>query len=226
MDVARAVELGRELLERHGLRDWSIVLDRAKRRAGVCRPARKEIGLSAPLTALHPEAEVRDTLLHEIAHALVGPHRGHDDLWRATALRIGCSGQRCSSPDAPAIEGDWVGTCPAGHRRTAHRRPSRPSACGRCATSFDPAHLYTWTFRGQPAPMLPGYVAELERLRRGETYAAAVAHLRAGGRVRIVAPGDRFDGVVGVLLKKARSRFHVRVGDRVLTVPFAMVEPA
>ena len=73
--------------------------------------------------------------------------------------------------------------------------------------------------------MLPGYVAELERLRRGETYAATASRLRAGGEVRIVAPGDRFDGVVGVLLKQARSRFHVRVGDRVLTVPFAMVEP-
>src|SRR3954471_13189386 len=113
MDLDEAARLARSLLDEHGRGEWEVVLDRAKRRAGVCRPGRKEIGLSAPLTAIHPEAEVRDTILHEVAHALVGPRRGHDDVWRATALRIGCSGQRCSSPDAPGIEGSWVGTCPA-----------------------------------------------------------------------------------------------------------------
>ena len=135
MDLNEAARLGRRLLDEHGLPDWILVFDRAKRRAGVCRPARKKIGLSGPLTAIHPEDEVRDTILHEIAHALVGPQHGHDQVWRATALRIGCSGQRCSSADAPRVEGDWVGTCPAGHRKTRHRRPERVSACGTCSAA-------------------------------------------------------------------------------------------
>ena len=73
MDVEDAVAVARGLLAEHGLTGWSVVLDRAKTRAGVCRADRREIGLSAPLTALHSPEEVRDTILHEIAHALVGP---------------------------------------------------------------------------------------------------------------------------------------------------------
>jgi len=32
---------------------------------------------------------VRDTLLHEIAHALVGTAHGHDEVWKAKCLEIG-----------------------------------------------------------------------------------------------------------------------------------------
>ncbi|HEX6056605.1 MAG TPA: SprT-like domain-containing protein, partial [Intrasporangium sp.] len=97
MELSAALKLGRELMAAHGLSDWVLNLDRARTRAGACRPARREISLSAHLTRLHPEDEVRDTILHEIAHALVGPGHGHDAVWRAKALAIGCSGQRCSS---------------------------------------------------------------------------------------------------------------------------------
>jgi hypothetical protein len=225
MNLNDAAQLGRRLLDEHGLTDWALVFDRAKRRAGVCRPDRKQVGLSAPLTALHPEAEVRDTLLHEIAHALVGPRHGHDEVWRATAVRIGCSGQRCSSAEAPGIEGSWVGTCPAGHRVTRHRRPERPSSCRSCASSFDAAHLLTWTFRGQPAPMLPGYRAELERITAPSTPSRPMVAVRPGQPVRIVVPGSKYDGVTGTLLKRGRTRYHVRVGGSVMTVPFAMVQP-
>lgn len=226
MDLNEAALLGRRLLDEHGLRNWTMVFDRAKRRAGVCRPGRKEIGLSGPLTAIHPADEVRDTILHEIAHALVGPQHGHDQVWRATALRIGCSGQRCSSADAPRLEGDWVGTCPAGHRKTRHRRPERVSACGICSPTFDVAHLLTWAYRGQPAPMLPGYRGELERLLNPTPRAAPPARFRLGDRMRIVLPGSKHDGVVGTLVKCGRTRYHVKVGNRVMTVPFAMAEPA
>ncbi|WP_240917889.1 SprT family zinc-dependent metalloprotease [Phycicoccus sp. HDW14] len=98
MEVQQALAMGRRLLREHGLDGWSIVADRAKTRAGVCRFGRRQIGISAPLTALHSEDEVRDTLLHEIAHALVGPEHGHDEVWRATAVRIGCSGSGACPP--------------------------------------------------------------------------------------------------------------------------------
>src|SRR4051812_50225210 len=126
MELEAASRLGRELLDEHGLADWRVVFDRAKRRAGVCRPGTRETGLSGPLTALHPESEVRDTLLHEIAHALVGPRHGHDEVWRATAGRIRCSGLRRSRAHAPGIQGGWGGVCPARHPGTPHPPPRRP----------------------------------------------------------------------------------------------------
>ncbi len=164
MEVTRALATGRRLLREHGLDDWTIVADRAKTRAGVCRFTKRQIGLSAPLTTLHSEGEVLDTILHEIAHALVGPQHGHDAVWRAKARAIGCSGERCVSSDSPRVPGDWVGRCPAGHEKSRHRAPTRLMSCGECSRRFDPRHLFTWTYRGRPATLPSSYAAQLAAL--------------------------------------------------------------
>ena len=41
--------------------------------------------------------DIRDTLLHEIARAIVGPGHAHDAVWRTAARRIGCTAKRCST---------------------------------------------------------------------------------------------------------------------------------
>ena len=173
MEVTRALATGRRLLREHGLHDWSIVADRAKTRAGVCRFAKRQIGLSAPLTTLHSDDEVLDTILHEIAHALVGPQHGHDAVWRAKAREIGCSGERCVSSEAPRVPGDWVGRCPAGHEKSRHRAPTRLMSCGLCARRFDQRHLFTWSYRGRPATLPPAYTAQLAALAATRRPAAA-----------------------------------------------------
>ncbi len=83
------------LLKRHGLKDWRFAFDDATRRAGSCQNDRKTITLSRHLARNAPEAEILDTLLHEIAHALVGPRHNHDTVWKAKAIELGSSGQRC-----------------------------------------------------------------------------------------------------------------------------------
>ena len=153
MHVDDARTMATALMARHGLRGWRFVFDRAKTRAGVCRPASREIGLSRVLTELHTEAEVRETVLHEIAHALVGAAHGHDAVWRARALAIGASGERCLSPTAARPPAPWVGTCPAGHEVRRHRRPQRVASCSRCSRGFDPAALLAWQLHGQAAAM-------------------------------------------------------------------------
>jgi predicted SprT family Zn-dependent metalloprotease len=150
VDLDAAASLARRLLDEHGLDAWAFGWDRARRRAGQCRHDLRRITLSRDLTALHDEAEVRETVLHEVAHALVGPRHGHDAVWRATAVRIGATGRRTVDPAAPSVEGDWVGVCPAGHRVTRFRRPTRPLSCGRCAPRFEVRHLYAWTYRDEP----------------------------------------------------------------------------
>ncbi|MBA2694828.1 MAG: SprT-like domain-containing protein [Actinobacteria bacterium] len=141
-------------MRRHGLTDWELAFDNARTRFGVCRPARRQIGLSRRLTKLSSPEEVRNTVLHEIAHALVGAEHGHDEVWRAKALAIGSDGTRTDDlPDG--AEGPWQGRCPAGHTANRHRRPRRVASCRTCSPkAFDPAAIYEWTWRGQPAPML------------------------------------------------------------------------
>lgn len=166
MEIVAAARMARGLMDGHGLSGWVLVLDRAKTRAGICRADHRQIGLSRVLTRLHSEAEVRDTVLHEIAHALVGVEHGHDAVWRARARAIGCSGARCLPVSAELPPGRWRAVCPAGHETTRHRRPLRVASCGACSRTFDPAAVLRWQCDGREAAMHPRYVAELAALRR------------------------------------------------------------
>ncbi|MFI7546778.1 SprT-like domain-containing protein [Actinoplanes sp. NPDC049599] len=223
MNHATARELATGLMAQHKLTGWRLVFDNARTRAGVCRSDRKEIGLSRHLIGLYSPEQVTETVLHEIAHALVGPRHGHDRVWRTVAQRIGCSGRRCMPDDAPKVDGAWEGTCPAGHRTTAHRRPVRVRSCLGCAPRFDPAALYTWTHRGRPAPMHPRYEAELARIRAPRPEPAPVP-LAVGDRVRLTG-GGRYAGLAGTIVKRGRSRYQVQTRAGMLSAAFTLVQP-
>lgn len=248
MEISAALALGRALLREHGLDEWRLVLDGAKTRAGVCRYRSREIGLSRPLTRLHDESMVRDTILHEIAHALVGPQHGHDVVWREMAVRIGCSGERLLEADAPRVRGDWVGTCPAGHEVSRHRRPSRVMSCSRCASGFSPHHILQWTYRGRDVGMSTAYRAELAGIRSryglagdgvGAAPLAASATWRdeglgrsaderplvLGGEV-VITSGGRLDGQVGVVEGVHSTRCQVRVAGELYLVPLGQLTRA
>jgi predicted SprT family Zn-dependent metalloprotease len=238
VQLTDAATLGRRLMDLHGLDDWSLAFDNARTRAGVCRVAGKELALSRPLTRLHTEPEVRDTILHEIAHALVGPEHGHDTVWRAEAVRIGCSGNRCLTSANGPVEADWVGSCPAGHVATRHRRPERAQSCGRCSPRFHPEALMDWTFRGQEVEMDPVYQAEVAAIRArrlsGTAAAAAAADLRSalaahrptlpvGTRVRLLGSGS-YAGLTGRIVKLGRRRYQVLTGSGTIAAPACLVE--
>ncbi len=95
------------------------------------------------------------------------------------------------------------------------------TSCPRCAEGFSLDHLVEWTFRGRPAQMHPNYVEELDALRRG----ARVVRFGPGHAVRILVPGE-FHGRTGLVVKRGRTSYHVRVPEGVLRVVFAGVEPA
>ena len=131
--------------------------------------ARRRITLSRHLMALYDEAEVRETVLHEIAHARVGAAHGHDAVWAAEARRIGSNGRRLIAAEAPRVEGRWTGTCPAGHTVNRVRRPTTPLSCSRCARRFSLDHLLTRTrddVAVSPEEIGPRYASTLRRARR------------------------------------------------------------
>ena len=96
MTLKQAQELAKDLMRLHRLPpDWSFTFDRSKVRFGKCNYRRKQISLSTFLVELNGEDEVRDTILHEIAHALAPRGAGHGPVWKSLALSIGCNGRRC-----------------------------------------------------------------------------------------------------------------------------------
>ena len=89
--------LADKLLDEHGLieKGWCFSFDRAKRRAGSCNFLKKEITIAKAYAKQQEVVEVKNTILHEIAHALVGPQHGHSKIWKQKAIEIGCDASRC-----------------------------------------------------------------------------------------------------------------------------------
>ncbi len=125
MDLSEACTLARLLMGEHELSDWIFVTNKNKRRLGVCREKLKRIELSEHYILRNTQEHITDTLLHEIAHALVGVRHGHDDVWKQKCIELGCS-PRAFDASADMPTGRWQATCPTCSRLFAqHRRPKR-----------------------------------------------------------------------------------------------------
>lgn len=104
--VERAEQLIRYQMETRGIfaRGWSFKFDTARRRMGSCDYEAKCLTFSVPFIEVNDEAELLDTIKHEIAHILAGSRAGHGRIWRAHALALGCKPEACGgsnvvSPD-------------------------------------------------------------------------------------------------------------------------------
>jgi predicted SprT family Zn-dependent metalloprotease len=137
--LTTAKTLATQLMSEHGLTEWQFRFNSNKRRAGVCRyPSRGKPGrieLSKHYVLRNPADEVRDTILHEIAHALVGHGHGHDEVWKAKCVEVGARPERCYGEEVEMPKGRWRATCGGcGREHDRHRRPKRLTGwfCGRC----------------------------------------------------------------------------------------------
>lgn len=136
-------------LEKHGLKDWTFKFDSAVRRFGCCYHNRKLITISKKLTLCNEYEQFRNTLLHEIAHALAGRHNGHNNVWRKIALEIGCNGERCYGNEVTRPEKKWLLECKNCKRTTTKHRKSITLACGKCCKELNEnrwseKYLFIW----------------------------------------------------------------------------------
>ncbi len=116
-------KLACDLLRAHGLGRWSFRFNRRKRELGLCRFDPGLIELSLHFVERNSDEVILDTLLHEIAHALVGPGHGHDAAWKRKCQEIGARPERLSF-DADMPDGRWQAVCPGcGMLHHKHRKP-------------------------------------------------------------------------------------------------------
>ena len=124
----------------HQLEGWSFQFDHATTRAGCCNSQTQVISLAHAYARAAPDADIDDTLLHEIAHALVGQAHGHDQVWQATAVALGCSGHRCH--DGPFTPPRSIVTCANACWVTTAERRQRGAMCRTC---HGPVRYTTYT---------------------------------------------------------------------------------
>ena len=115
---------------------WRFGFETTASRAAVCRHRDKTIAMAVSYALRAPWHKIVDTLLHEIAHAIVGPAHRHDRVWKAKARDIGCTAQRCTSLQHTV--GGWLGRCGTCNRTwTRHRLTAKMrtrAICPRCRT--------------------------------------------------------------------------------------------
>lgn len=145
MNLNNAEKMAVDLMAQHGLRNysdslgfWRFEFDNAKRRSGYCLGDVRIISMSKYYVRLNDESAVRNTILHEIAHALVGGEHHHDEVWRQKAIEIGSDGRRCrNAEETVTVPAPYEAVCPGCNRTvTAYRRPRRHKSCGQCNPQF------------------------------------------------------------------------------------------
>lgn len=121
-------------------RGWTFSWDRSKTIFGRCFHHRRMITLSWHLTKLNTEEQVKDTVLHEIAHAICGQGHGHDMTWKLVAQQLGATPKRCSKELPKDVDYKYIAKCQhcgKVYRRNRIKR-DRSYSCGNCSPTFDP----------------------------------------------------------------------------------------
>jgi len=78
-----------KLLFLYELNGWTFGINNRKKSFGVCKYATKQIEIARWWIEHGTREQVKDTLLHELAHALVGPGHGHGLVWKFAAQKLG-----------------------------------------------------------------------------------------------------------------------------------------
>lgn len=130
MDKNRAAWLARDLMDSYDFAHWDFAFDRAKTRHGQCDFTNQRITLSRYFVEMNEEPLVRETILHEIAHAIAGPGAGHGPRWQTVARNLGVRPVARKASTMP--KGRYKGVCPCGHPHNLHRRPKRLYSCNTC----------------------------------------------------------------------------------------------
>lgn len=115
MNRSEIIELARPLMDKYNLGEWKIGFISHPKKAGECDYRTKTLRFSIPVAAARSAEDTRMTVLHEIAHALVGAGHKHDAMWAYTCRSIGGTGEAYwdSTPEVRQKVAHYIGdVCP------------------------------------------------------------------------------------------------------------------
>lgn len=232
MNSSAIFDLAVTTLAQYGLleKGWKVAWDNGKRRAGACHYGTRTISLSRHILPLASDEEIRETILHEVAHALT-PGHSHDGIWRAKLIEMGGTGARTHKMETPKgryevvcakcgvighrhqAQGSWKGTVnrPEGFAMYTHR------VCGQRLWLRDTKGMGI-VLPAQPAPVrIP--VVEIFATAASEPRADVLAcKCQCGGRTKggSYLPGHDARHVSEVFARWIKSEFDVDGAKREL----------
>ena len=133
-----------QLMQEHGLIEdgWQFQIASTKNSVGRCWHRGKIIEYSKYFLDESAD-QIVDTILHEIAHALVGEGHGHDDVWKRKCVQIGAKPERVVEDIQSKIKYNFVIKCVnpncqrpyKGYRHRLKREAVKRMYCMSCGAS-------------------------------------------------------------------------------------------
>ena len=149
MELNTAKQYCEDLLKKYNLdvKGWKFgKFDTSIRRLGICRAGTKRcIDLSKNMTLHRSDDEVKNTIIHEVAHAIDYVTRGtssHDNVWRNIFLAMGGDGNTRTHVDKELVNKTYkyIITCPThGQLGGFVRRPKNADryTCKKCGGKIE-----------------------------------------------------------------------------------------
>ena len=135
MEFREAVDKSREMLKEY-CPDYSFDVNGAKNRCGLCNYRKKTIELSEHFIKLNDWPIVKNTLLHEIAHALT-KGEGHNYVWKAKCEELGMVNVKRLNTRAQMPRGNIIYQCiNCDNQFNLHKRIKRKRACTVCCNKY------------------------------------------------------------------------------------------
>lgn len=141
-EVAKEVQVfALRMLQDHGLFDqgWTFNFNRRKRSFGLCSYRDKSIYISMhAIEHGEPAETLKQTVIHEVAHALAGPGTGHGPVWKAKARQLGLANPKaCRSNNFTTEQKyNWYRRCGSCDFKVGYfRKPARKrrTSCPTCS---------------------------------------------------------------------------------------------
>lgn len=146
MQYKQVRNLALDLMKKNNLVGWIIKFNNAKRACGICLYDKKIISFSRYYVLLNNYEDIKNTILHEIAHALSPFGSHHNKIWKRKAMEIGCKAERINH-NAIMPEGKYKYYCKrCGEKTGTHRKLKGPRACKLCCIKYNSGH-YTDMFK-------------------------------------------------------------------------------
>lgn len=106
MDIPKMHALAVDVVDAYLPQDWTIKWERMDGTAGLCNHTDRVLVFNPSILASYSRDEVLQVVLHEVAHAIVGPGKGHGRVWKDMARRLGYTGEATVREPTGNL-GDW-----------------------------------------------------------------------------------------------------------------------
>lgn len=144
-----------KILLSYGLKElgWKFQWSSSKVEFGKCNFVQKTITVSRALAEVNNDEEIKDTVLHEVAHALAGPAAKHGEEWKKVAEMVGARPEAKAPEETKSAVAKWIGTCPnCGDTVSRHRltESTRKTACADCCNRYNNGKFtreYCWDWK-------------------------------------------------------------------------------